>query len=60
MAKKEIKLKKIPKTQLKMFKIKNRKGFAAICKDNLTEGKTKNQTIDRMNKALKRIGYTLD
>jgi hypothetical protein len=60
MAKKEIKLKKIPKTQLKMFRIKNRKGFAAICKDNLTEGKTKNQTIDRMNKALKRIGYTLD
>jgi hypothetical protein len=59
MARKEIKLKKVPKSQLKMFKIKNRKGFAAICKDNLTEGRTRNQAIDRMDKALKRTGYTL-
>jgi hypothetical protein len=59
MARKEIKLKKVPKSQLKMFKIKNRKGFAAICKDNLTEGSSRNQAIDRMNKALKRTGYTL-
>ena len=59
MARKEIKLKKIAKSQMKMFKISNRKGFAAICKNNLTEGTTRNQTIDRMNKALKRIGYTL-
>jgi hypothetical protein len=45
MAKKEIKLKKIPKTQLKMFRIKNRKGFAAICKDNLTEAKQRTRRL---------------
>ncbi len=59
MAKKVQKLQKVSRTQVKMFKIKNRKGFAAICKDNLTEGKTKNQVLDRMNKALKRAGFTL-
>ena len=53
------KLKKVPKSQVKMFKIKNRKGFAAICKDNLTEGSTRNLTLDRMDKALKRSGFTL-
>ena len=52
-------LKKVPKSQVKMFKIKNRKGFAAICKDNLTEGSTRGQALDRMDKALKRTGYTL-
>ncbi|MBD3426123.1 MAG: hypothetical protein GF409_02705 [Candidatus Omnitrophica bacterium] len=59
MAKKQIKLRKVPKSQLKIFKIKNRKGFAGICKNNLTEGSTRNQVVDRMNKALKRMGYTL-
>ncbi|MBD3380514.1 MAG: hypothetical protein GF408_08665 [Candidatus Omnitrophica bacterium] len=57
--KKEIKLKKVPKSQVKSFKIRNRKGYAVICKDNLTEGGTRNLALDRMNKALKRIGYTL-
>ncbi len=51
--------KKVPKTQVQAFKIKNRKGYAVICKNNLTEGKTLDQGLDRMNKALKRIGFTL-
>ena len=59
MARKEITLKKVPMSQVQKFKIKNRKGFAIICKDNLTEGRTLNQAIARMNKALKRMGYTI-
>jgi len=54
------KLKKISRSQTKTFKIKNRQGFAMICKGHLTEGKTKKQALDRMNKALKRIGCILD
>ena len=56
---KEINLKKIPMSQVIKFKIKNRKGFAVVCKDNLTEGSTVNQAVERMNKALKRMGYTI-
>jgi len=59
MAKKEIKLKKVPMSQAKIFKIRNRRGFAVICKDNLTEGSSRNQAVDRMNKALKRMGFVL-
>lgn len=39
---------------IKVFKIKNRKGYAAICEDHLTEGKTKQEAHSRMEKALKR------
>lgn len=56
---KEKKLKKVMKSQVTTFKIKNRKGYAVICKNNLTEGGSLKLAIDRMNKALKRIGYTL-
>jgi hypothetical protein len=56
---KQQKLSKVSKSQVKVFKIKNRKGYAIICKDNLTEGSTVQQAIGRMNKALKRIGFTL-
>ncbi len=59
MAKKVKKLKKVPASQVKVFKITNRKGYAAICKDNLTEAATRAQVLDRMDKALKRTGYTL-
>ena len=59
MAKKEIKLKKISLKDVDIFKIKNRKGYAMICKDNLTEGASKEQASERMNKALKRMGYIL-
>lgn len=59
MAKKEVKLENIPMSQVTKFKIKNRKGFAIVCKNNLTEGKTVDEGIARMNKALKREGYTI-
>ena len=39
---------------IQIFKIKNRKGYAAICEDHLTEGKTAIEARDRMEKALKR------
>ncbi len=50
------KLKKISVSKIRIFKIKNRKGYAAVCLNNLTEGKTTYQVYDRMLKALKRKG----
>lgn len=37
-----------------IFKIRNRQGFAAICREHLTEGKTSQEAYDRMSKALRR------
>lgn len=45
---------KIGKRSVKIFKMKNRVGFAAICCDHLTEGKTRSQAVERMVKALNR------
>jgi hypothetical protein len=45
---------KIGNYQVKIFKIKNRKGYAATCCSCLTEGKTAQQACDRMAKALNR------
>jgi len=45
---------KIGNFEVRMFKIKNRKGFAAICSGHLTEGKTEEQAYDRMVKAVRR------
>lgn len=59
MARKIKKLRKISRKEAKVFKINNRRGYAAICRNNLTEGTTVPQAIARMNKALKRIGCTL-
>jgi hypothetical protein len=42
------------KTKVQVFKIKNRKGYAAIFSSHLTEGKTPSQAVYRMEKALKR------
>jgi hypothetical protein len=41
------------------FKISNRKGFAAVAKKNLTEGRTVFQAYDRLVKACKRNGFEL-
>lgn len=41
---------------VKVFKIKNRRGYAALCNDHLTEGSTAAQACERMEKALKRTG----
>ena len=56
---KELKLKKVPASMVTKFNIKNRKGYAVICKNNLTEGATAKIACERMNKALKRMGFTL-
>jgi len=42
------------KRKIKVFNIKNRRGYAAMCSGHLTEGKTPQQARDRMEKALKR------
>jgi len=53
------KLKKMSAGKVTIFKIQNRKGFAALCMQNLTEGKTPLQAFYRMTKAVKRKGYEL-
>jgi hypothetical protein len=40
--------------KMKVFKIRNRKGYAAVCCNNITEGKTPGEAQSRMEKALKR------
>jgi len=45
---------KIGKKNVTMFKMVNRKGYAAICAGHLTEGATRPQALDRMTKALRR------
>jgi hypothetical protein len=40
--------------KIKVFKIRNRKGYAAICCNNITEGNTPAAARERMEKALKR------
>ena len=59
MPKNEIKLQKVSLKDVNVFKINNRKGYAMICKNNLTEGSTSKQASERMNKVLKRMGYIL-
>jgi len=39
---------------VRIFKIKNRKGYAAVCSSHLTEGRTAEQAYDRMLKAIRR------
>lgn len=46
---------KIGKFSVKIFKMKNRKGYAAICHDCVTEGKTRHEAYDRMVKAINRV-----
>lgn len=52
-------LRKISPLKVKIFKIANRRGYAALCLNNLTEGSTAYQAYSRMIKALKRSGYEL-
>jgi len=46
---------KIGQHEVKIFKMKNRSGYAALCNDCLTEGATKNEAYDRMTKAVRRV-----
>ena len=50
-------LKKISSGKVAIFKIVNRRGYAAVCMKNLTEGRSPVQAYERMIKALKRKGY---
>ncbi|MDP3981411.1 MAG: hypothetical protein Q8Q33_08375 [Chlamydiota bacterium] len=52
-------LKKIAPKQFTLFKIKNRKGYAAICLNNLTESRTAAQAFSRLKFPLRRMGYVL-
>lgn len=52
-------LKKIAKSQVRVFKVRNRRCYAAICMDNLCEGKTPEQAIRRLYHPLRRMGYEL-
>ena len=42
------KIKKIRAAQVRVFKIKNRRGLAGLCMDHLTEGSSKPQVLARM------------
>lgn len=46
----------LKRSQVKIFKIRNRKGFAAIFNNNITEGRTADQAFARMVKAARRKG----
>jgi len=46
---------KIGDRSVRVFKMKNRKGYAALYDDCITEGKTKMEAYDRMVKAVRRI-----
>lgn len=45
---------KIGHLKVHIFKIKNREGYAALCCDHLTEGKTLDEAYERMVKAIRR------
>lgn len=45
---------KIGRLKVSLFKIKNRKGYAAVCAGRLTEGRSRAQAFDRMLKAIRR------
>lgn len=57
MAKKN--LRKLSTSRVSIFKIQNRRGFAAICMNNLTEGRSPGEALARMAKAVKRKGFEL-
>lgn len=46
---------KIGNKPVKISEIRNRKGYAAICDDCLTEGATREEAFDRMVKAVSRM-----
>jgi hypothetical protein len=58
MAKKRA-LKKLGLSTVTLFKLANRRGFAAIAKNNLTEGRSAVQAYSRLTKACRRSGYAL-
>ncbi|MDD5409451.1 MAG: hypothetical protein PHC71_05115 [Candidatus Omnitrophica bacterium] len=47
-------IERIGHLKVQIFKIKNRKGYAAVCFDHLTEGKSVQEAYERMAKAIRR------
>ena len=47
---------RIGKLNVNVFKIKNRRGYAAVCAGHLTEGASIHQACERMVKAVRRTG----
>lgn len=45
---------KIGRKTVEIFKVKNRRGYAGLCDDHLTEGDTPSEVVARMEKALAR------
>lgn len=40
--------------KVQIFRIRNRRGYAAVCFDHLTEGATPEEAYERMAKAIRR------
>ncbi len=53
------KLQKVSAKTVSIFKLKNRRGFAALWRNHLTEGRSSTQAFERMAKAVKRSGFEL-
>lgn len=51
--------KKVDIRRVKIFKIRNRRGYACLCLNHLTEGRTPYEAYRRMVKALRRSGFFL-
>lgn len=49
----------VRRSQITTFKIRNRSSYAAIFRNNLTEGRTIAQAIARLKHPLRRMGYAL-
>ena len=52
-------LKRVQASQVTLIKLRNRRGYAAICLGNLTEGRTAVQAFQRLLHPLRRMGYAL-
>ncbi|MFT5387952.1 MAG: hypothetical protein ACI9E5_001087 [Candidatus Omnitrophota bacterium] len=48
-------MKKIGRYSVEIFKMRNRKGYVALCYDCVTEGLTRREAYDRMVKAITRV-----
>ena len=58
-AKKAKAVRVVPKSKVRIFKIANRHGYAAIAVNHLTEGRTACQAYARLRKACRRNGGEL-
>jgi hypothetical protein len=52
-------LRKVNVSRMIIFKVKNRRSYAAICLGNLCEGNTPAQAFGRLKHPLRRMGYAL-